>query len=120
MLEVGYANESETGEHRKNGYEIEVWNCRSSTGAPRESRARRCLYLQALASHRAARDQRRSPKCAKPIDAYRTAYDIARHYRDEVVPLRKRIAEENVLRYNGMLIGVFELLADCPRAGRAA
>ena len=44
--------------------------------------------------------------------AYRTAYDVARHYRDEVVPLRKAIAEENVLRYNGMLIGVFELLAD--------
>jgi outer membrane protein TolC len=44
--------------------------------------------------------------------AYRTAYDLARHYRDEIVPLRKRISEENVLRYNGMLIGVFELLAD--------
>ena len=44
--------------------------------------------------------------------AYRTAYDLARHYRDEIVPLRKTISEENVLRYNGMLIGVFELLAD--------
>jgi outer membrane protein TolC len=44
--------------------------------------------------------------------AYRTTYDIARHYRDEVVPLRKNISEENLLRYNGMLIGVFELLAD--------
>lgn len=44
--------------------------------------------------------------------AYRTAYDIARHHRDEVVPLRKVISEENQLRYNGMLIGVFELLAD--------
>ncbi len=44
--------------------------------------------------------------------AYRTAYDLARHQRDEVVPLRKTISEENVLRYNGMLIGVFELLAD--------
>jgi outer membrane protein TolC len=44
--------------------------------------------------------------------AYRTAYDVARHYQDEVVPLRKAILEENVLRYNGMLIGVFELLAD--------
>ena len=43
---------------------------------------------------------------------YRTAYDLAKHYRDEVVPLRKRIADENALRYNGMLIGVFELLAD--------
>jgi outer membrane protein TolC len=44
--------------------------------------------------------------------AYRTTYDIAKHYRDEIVPLRKTMAEENVLRYNGMLIGVFELLAD--------
>jgi len=44
--------------------------------------------------------------------AYRTAYDLARHYRDEIVPLRKVISEENGLRYNGMIIGVFELLAD--------
>ncbi len=43
---------------------------------------------------------------------YRLTHDIARHYRDEIVPLRKRIAEENLLRYNGMLIGVFDLLAD--------
>jgi len=44
--------------------------------------------------------------------SYRTAFDLARHYRDEIVPLRKVISEENLLRYNGMLIGVFELLAD--------
>lgn len=44
--------------------------------------------------------------------AYRTAHDIARHYRDEVIPLRQTISDENLLRYNGMLIGVFELLAD--------
>jgi outer membrane protein TolC len=43
---------------------------------------------------------------------YRTSYDIARHYRDEVLPLHKTIADENLLRYNGMLIGVFELLAE--------
>jgi len=44
--------------------------------------------------------------------AYRTAHDIARHYQEEVIPLRKVISEENVLRYSAMLIGVFELLAD--------
>ena len=44
--------------------------------------------------------------------AYRSAWDIAVHQRDALVPLRKLIAEENLLRYNGMLIGVFELLAD--------
>lgn len=44
--------------------------------------------------------------------SYRTAYDLARHHRDEVLPLRKLISEENLLRYNAMLISVFELLAD--------
>jgi outer membrane protein TolC len=53
-----------------------------------------------------------APQLRTSYSAYRTSYDIARHYRDEIVPLRKAIAEENVLRYNGMLIGVFELLAE--------
>ena len=44
--------------------------------------------------------------------AYRTAHDVSLHYKEEVIPLRKVIADENVLRYNGMIIGVFELLAD--------
>lgn len=44
--------------------------------------------------------------------AYRIAYDLAKHYRDEVLPLQKIIAEEATLRYNGMFIGVFELLAE--------
>ena len=44
--------------------------------------------------------------------AYRAAYEISRHYKDEVIPLRQVMAEENILRYNGMIIGVFELLAD--------
>ena len=44
--------------------------------------------------------------------AYRTAYDVAVFYQEEILPLRELISEENVLQYNGMLIGVFELLAD--------
>ena len=45
-------------------------------------------------------------------ETYLVSYEIAKHYRDEVVPLQKVISEENLLRYNGMIIGVFELLAD--------
>ena len=44
--------------------------------------------------------------------AYRTAWEVARHYQTELIPLRQLMQEENILRYNGMLIGVFELLAD--------
>ena len=42
---------------------------------------------------------------------YRTRYEMARHYQDEIVPLRKRVLQENQLRYNGMLLSTFELLA---------
>lgn len=45
-------------------------------------------------------------------DRYRQAYALARHYQDEILPLRRRISQENLLRYNGMIIGVFELLTD--------
>lgn len=45
-------------------------------------------------------------------EAYRSRYDIARHYRNNVVPLRNKIEEEATLSYNGMITSTFELLAD--------
>ena len=53
-----------------------------------------------------------SSQLRESYSAYRTAHDVARHYRDEIVPLRKLMADENMLLYNGMFISVFELLAD--------
>jgi outer membrane protein TolC len=43
---------------------------------------------------------------------YRSTYDIAGHYQREVLPLRKIISDETLLRYNAMLIDVFALLAE--------
>jgi outer membrane protein TolC len=43
---------------------------------------------------------------------YRSTYDIAAHYRSEVLPLRKIISDETLLRYNAMQIDVFGLLAE--------
>jgi len=43
---------------------------------------------------------------------YLAAHALARNHLDELVPLRRAISEESLLRYNGMIIGVFELLAD--------
>jgi len=48
-------------------------------------------------------------------DAYRTyrsAYDIASQYKREILPLRKIISDETLLRYNGMLVDVFTLIAE--------
>jgi outer membrane protein TolC len=43
---------------------------------------------------------------------YRAAFDIARRYQRDVLPLRKLISEETLLRYNAMQIDVFSLLTD--------
>lgn len=45
-------------------------------------------------------------------EAYRSNYDIARHYRNNVVPLRTKVEEESLLTYNGMITNTFELLTD--------
>jgi outer membrane protein TolC len=110
VLEAGYANVSEGGSERKDGYEIQLELPLFDFGLTRTVRAE-AIYMQAL--HRTAQVAVSArAEVRESYSAYRTAYDLARHYRDEIVPLRKRISEENLLRYNGMMIGVFELLAD--------
>jgi outer membrane protein TolC len=44
--------------------------------------------------------------------AYTGTHQIARHYRDAVLPLRRTIEEESMLSYNGMITNTFELLTD--------
>ncbi len=43
---------------------------------------------------------------------YRSSWDIANHLTQEVLPLRQFIHDELVLRYNGMLTSLFDVLAD--------
>ena len=110
VLEAGYRRNSISGTPRETGYEIELRLPIFDWGGARVARAEH-TYMQAV--NRAADTAIRArSEVREAYAAYRTTYDLARHYRDEIVPLRKRISEENLLRYNGMLISVFELLAD--------
>ena len=110
VLEVGYANTSATGESRADGYEIELELPLFDFGDAKVARAE-IRYRQALAGAADVAVNARS-EVREAYSAYRTALDLAKHYRDEIVPLRRRIADEMLLRYNGMLAGVFDLLAD--------
>ena len=40
------------------------------------------------------------------------AHEIAAHYQNRVLPLRRIVAQETLLRYNGMLVDVFDLLTE--------
>ena len=110
VLEVGYQRNSETHQPRQTGYEIQLRLPIFDWGSARYARAE-YTYMQAV-DRAADTAVRARSEVREAYHAYRTAFDLAKHYRDEIVPLRKRISDENVLRYNGMLISVFELLAD--------
>ncbi len=110
VLEASYQNKSESGSPRANGYEIELELPLFDFGSTRAARAE-ATYMQAV-NHTAEVAVNARSEVREAHSAYRTAFELAKHYRDEVVPLRKRISEENLLRYNGMLISVFELLTD--------
>ena len=110
VLELGPAATKEDPEPWKRGFEVSLQLPIFDWGGARVAKAE-AIYMQAL--HRVAETAVNArSEVREAYSAYHTAYDAAKRYRDEIVPLRKKIAEENMLRYNGMLIGVFELLAD--------
>jgi outer membrane protein TolC len=110
VLEVGYRRNSDTGLPRQTGYEIELRLPIFDWGGARVARSEHA-YMQAV--NRAADIAVRArSEVREAYGAYRAAFDLAQHFRDDIVPLRKRISDESLLRYNGMLISVFELLVD--------
>ena len=110
VLELGVmrngSNEAPSQRGWEIGFELPIFDSGSARLARAEALHRQAVHQAADIAVRARSEVREA------YGAYRTAWDIARHHRDEIVPLRQRIAEENLLRYNGMFIGVFELLAD--------
>jgi outer membrane protein TolC len=109
-LDVSYQNNFTTSDGREQGYEISVEIPIFDWGASKVARAK-AIYLQSANRVAETAINARS-EVRESYSAYVTDYDVAKHYRDEVVPIRKTISDELLLRYNGMLASVFELLAD--------
>lgn len=109
-LHVAAVRNSETGQAPQKGFELEMKLPIFDFGDARRAETE-ATYMAAL-NRAALVGSHATSRVREAYGAYRAAYDIARHYRDEVVPMRKAIAEEMLLKYNGMLIGVFELMAD--------
>lgn len=92
------------------GYDISLDIPLFDWGGARVAKAE-AMYMQAVNRSAEMAINARS-EVRQAYFSYRSAYDIAKHYRDEIIPLKKRISDEQMLRYNGMLISVFTLLAD--------
>jgi outer membrane protein TolC len=110
VVNLGLSHNSSNEGPTQRGWEVEVELPIFDTGAAKVARAELTWRQTIDQAARLAIDARSQIREAE--GQRRSAWQIARHHRDEIVPLRAQIAEQNLLRYNGMLIGVFELLAD--------
>jgi hypothetical protein len=109
VLDLGAVRNTD-GAAATRGYELSLEIPLFDWGSARVARAE-ATYMQSVNQLAQAAVHARSEARESYAD-YRASYDLARHYRDHVVPLRKQISEQTLLRYNGMLMSVFELLAD--------
>jgi outer membrane protein TolC len=110
VLELGAQRNSSNEAPVQTGYDIRFELPLFDWGDARVAKAE-AVYMQSV--HRAAQTAIAArSELREAYLGYRSAYDIARHHRDELLPAAKRISEQNLLRYNGMFISVFELLAD--------
>lgn len=111
MLEIGPASVLEGSRNGpvKRGIELRFDLPIFDWGTARVKRAE-AIYEKALlsASNRAIHA---ASEVRAQYNQYQTSYEIAKRYRDEIVPLRKRILDESLLRYNGMLMSPFELMS---------
>lgn len=110
VLELAAVRESATGQPRERGYEITLEIPLFDWGSARVARAE-AVYMQAVnkLAETAANAQ---SEARESYHDYRASYELAKHYRDNVIPLRRQVSQETLLRYNGMLASTFELLAD--------
>ena len=95
---------------RERGFELELQIPIFDLGASKVRQAEE-TYMQAV-NRLAAKAINIRSEAREAYGGYRAAYDIARHYRREVLPLRKIISDETLLRYNAMQIDVFTLLVE--------
>ncbi|GKT23090.1 TolC family protein [Acidovorax sp. SUPP3334] len=101
----------------KRGWEVELAVPLFDWGGAARFQARGCTLQSAAQLQDTALRARAEARTAWL--GYRAAYDLARQQRDEVVPLRRFIAEETTLRYNGMLASVWQLLAEARASSQA-
>lgn len=110
VLELSGISESESGNKSGRGYELTLEIPLFDWGGTKVARAE-ATYMQSVNRLAEAATNARS-EARESYEDYRSSYELASHYRDTVLPLRQEISKETLLRYNGMLMSVFELLAE--------
>lgn len=115
-LGLGYRNEVETNDageqssKSRYGLELGIVIPIFDTGEARTAAARE-IYMRAV-NRLTERSVNARSEARVAYSTYRATYDVARYYQTRILPLRRQISAEVLLRYNGMLVDVFELLIE--------
>jgi outer membrane protein TolC len=115
LLDAGYADkltiDRETGRRiRERGFDLELQIPLFDFGEVRVRQAEETYMQKVNRLLERAVNVRSEARDAYRV--YRSTYDIAGHYQREVLPLRKIISDEMMLRYGAMQIDVFSLLTE--------
>lgn len=110
VLEIGPARvlEGRRGDPTKKGIDLSFELPIFDWGSSKVKRAE-ATYMQAI--HQANQQAIvAASEVRTQYNHYLSTYDLAKRYRDEIIPLRQSILKESLLRYNGMLMSPFELM----------
>jgi outer membrane protein TolC len=112
VLDVGPARvrEGSRNDPYEKGYEVSLEIPIFDSGDARVHKAE-AIYAQAVDRlAQAAVDARADVR--KAAAQYQTTFVVAVRQRDDVIPLSKAIAKQELLRYNASLVSIFDLLAN--------
>ena len=112
VLEIGglwNTEKDDEGKSQFKGFEVEFTVPIFDPGDAKVSRSK-WTYMKSVEALKSVAINARS-EVREAYQSYRGGYELTKHYQSKLLPLSRKITEEELLRYNGMLVGVFELLA---------
>lgn len=118
-VELGLSHTRVSDADSKRGVELGIRLPLFDAGSAR--REARSATEQAAAERLAQAELVAASQLRESASALRGAWQLARQQLDEQLPRQRQLTEETLLRYNGMLVSVFELLAQArAQAGSTA
>ena len=113
VIELGAVLESAEGEEER-GFELEFQLPLFDWGGIKTEKAR--IAFQQAEARAQSTAVAAGSMARDALHTYRRTWDIANAYSGQVLPIQEALDREELLRYNGMLISVFDLLKNAQKS----
>ena len=113
VIELGAVLENAEGEEER-GFELEFQLPLFDWGGIKTEKAR--IAFQQAEARAQSTAVAAGSMARDALHTYRRTWDIANAYSGQVLPIQEALDREEMLRYNGMLISVFDLLKNAQKS----